>query len=167
MFNHQGQEPHPATRPTVRPLHPTCWGPFGSMVGCFRRVIPALYKLAHSLVKETSWTLGILTSKSLGMEWLRAPAPLNLSFLICRIGSITTNLQGYDEEWTKDIPPVLSHFINSNGSGSCLGAMATYLPFQGLLFLISDRDKEACLRRWLCELTEIKGIKVPCSELHS
>ena len=37
--------------------------------------------------------------------------------------------------------------------------MATYLPFQGLLFLISDRDKEACLRRWLCELTEIRGRK--------
>lgn len=42
--------------------------------------------------------LGILTSRSLGMEWLRAPAPLNLGFLICRIGSIRTNLQGYDEE---------------------------------------------------------------------
>ena len=166
MCNHQGQEPHPATRPTVRPLHPTWWGPFGSMVGCFRRVTPALYKFTCSLVKETSWTLGIFTSRSLVMEWLRALAPLNLGFLICRIGSITTNFQGYDEEWTKDIPPVLSHFINSNGSGSSPGPMATYLPFQGLLFLISDRDK-ASLRRWLCELAEIRGVKAPCSERHS
>lgn len=32
---------------------------------------------------------------------------------------------------------------------------------------LSDRDKEDCLRRWLWELTDIRGKKAPSSELHS
>ena len=42
------------------------------------------------------------------------------------------------------------------------------LTFSEPLFpYLSDRDKEACLRRWLWELTDIRGIKAPSSELHS
>lgn len=73
MHNRQGQETHPATRPTIGSLHSACWGPFGSMVGCSRRNDPSCNcPTVCSSARETRGTFGSSTSGCLRVEQLKA-----------------------------------------------------------------------------------------------